>query len=114
MHGTLKSLTKCAECGQPFQPKRCDTAEFCSKECRQRSNNREMQRGKALLSLYVHTRFNRKAAAEKNLQTLIDRMVSNWVEEDRAAGRRVMRDLDEVMYAAVEHTAQRSDIRAGK
>lgn len=115
MHGTITKLSaKCAECGHEFHAKRPDRAEFCSTECRSRYNNRRRDRGAMLFDLYLHHRFNRKAAAEKNLQTLIDRMVGNWVEEDRRAGRRVMRDLADVMQAAMPHTNIRYDIRAGK
>lgn len=108
-------MCKCAECGKTFQAKRADTAEFCSSKCRMAYNNLEAKRGKQLLGLYVHTRFNRAAASERGLQTLIDRMVGNWVAEDRAAGRREMRPLQEVLFGAVEHVAVVNSVgRAGK
>lgn len=103
----------CAECAQEFEA-RDRRAEFCSTVCKNNTNNRRVKRGVMLLDLYVHTRFNRKVAGEKKLQTLIDRMVGNWIEEDRAAGRRYIRPVDDCISAAVQHTAVRSAVRAGK
>lgn len=116
MHGTLKTklTTRCAECAKDFSAKRPDRATFCSTECRGAWNVRRRDRGAMLLDLYIHTRFNRAKASEKGLQTMIDRMIGNWVEEDRQAGRKVMRELSEVIEAAMPHTNQRFDVRAGR
>lgn len=103
----------CAECCNAFVAKDY-RAEFCGTACKNAMNQRRRDRGAQLLDLYVHTRFNRKAAGEHGLQTIIDRMVGNWVEEDRQAGRRVMRPLDDVMFAAVQHVATVHNHRAGK
>jgi hypothetical protein len=103
----------CAECNEAFTAKD-RRAEFCGSKCRLAMNNRRRDRGAQLLDLYVHTRFNRKAAQERNLQTIIDRMVGNWIAEDRAAGRREMRPLDDVMFQAVQHVATTHSHRAGK
>ena len=103
----------CAECSQSFVAKDY-RAEFCGLACKNEMNKRRRDRGAMLLDLYIHQRFNRKAAGERGLQTLIDRMVGNWVEEDRAAGRRVMRPLDDCVFAAVQHTAVVNNHRAGK
>lgn len=106
-------LRGCAECGEPFKSQR-RKAEFCSKECRMAHNNRRRDRGAMLLDLYVHTRFNRQKAGERGLKTMIDRMIGNWVAEDREAGRRSMRPIDEVVQAAVSHTSKVYGHRAGK
>lgn len=103
----------CSECGTEFQAK-VASAEFCCQEHRLAYNNRRRDRGAMLFDLYVHTRFNRKASQEKGLQTLIDRMVGNWVEEDRAVGRKPMRELQDCIQAALPHTAIRTAYRAGK
>lgn len=103
----------CAECGAAFVAKDY-RAEFCGLACKNEMNKRRRDRGAMLLDLYIHQRFNRKAAGERGLQTLIDRMVGNWVEEDRQAGRRVMRPLDDCIFAAVAHTAVVNNHRAGK
>lgn len=103
----------CAECGADFIAKDY-RAEFCGLACKNEMNKRRRDRGAMLLDLYIHRRFNRKAAEARGLQSIIDRMVGNWIEEDRAAGRRWCRPLDDCIYAAVSHTAVRHNIRAGR
>lgn len=103
----------CAECGNVFEAK-APHAEFCSPSCRMAMNNRAMSRGKMLLDLYVHQRFNREEALAKGVKTILDRMVANWVNEDREAGRRVMRPLSDCLEAAVEHQAVINRVRAGR
>lgn len=104
---------KCGECGVEFIAKD-RRAEFCGTPCRVAHTNRRRDRGAMLYDMYVHLRFNREAATEEGLRTLIDRMVGNWVEEDRELGRRVMRPMDDVKQAALPHTVVRCNIRAGK
>lgn len=106
-------IRTCAECGEEF-PAGVESAEFCSQAHRLAYNNRRRDRGALLYDLYVHLRFNREAAAEKNLRTLVDRMVGIWVEEDRARRRRIMRPLHDCTQAALPHTVLRTEIRAGK
>jgi len=94
----------CAECASPFTAKDA-RADFCSLRCKNAWNNRVAQRGKVMLSLYVHRRFNRAEARAKGVHTLVDRMVTNWVREDREAGRRWAIPLQECLESAVRHTA---------
>lgn len=103
----------CAECGIDFKAK-APHADFCSSPCRMAANNRRMARGAKLFDLYVHQRFNRDEAQAKGVKTIIDRMVANWVAEDREAGRRVMRPLSDCLEAAVEHQAVINRVRAGR
>lgn len=103
----------CAECGATFEAK-APHAEYCSAPCRKAAGNRAMLRGKKLLELYVHQRFNRAEAQEKGVKTIIDRMISNWANEDREAGRRIMRPLRACMEAATEHRAVINRHRAGR
>ncbi|MCP3860035.1 MAG: hypothetical protein GY704_10315 [Phycisphaeraceae bacterium] len=35
-YGSVPAVTNCAECGEPFEPKRAD-AQFCGSACRQRA-----------------------------------------------------------------------------
>jgi hypothetical protein len=83
------------------------TAAFCAQPCCLAHNNRRRDRGALLVDLIVHDRFNRKEASGRGIRTLADRMVANWVNEDRRAGRRVMRPLQECIEAAAPHTAIR-------
>lgn len=109
-----KTFTRpCAECGTGFETKVL-SAEFCSTPCRLAANNRRRDRGAKLLDLYVHQRFNRAEAQGHNVKTLIDRMVSNWMTEDREMGRRAMRPLQDCMQAAVASSSSRHSARIRK
>lgn len=103
----------CAECGTAFQATDRKAA-FCSVACRTASNNRRRERGALLYDLLVHQRFNREVAQERQVRSLIDRMVSNWVAEDRAAGRRVLRPLQDCIEAALPHGATHLGIVCGR
>lgn len=100
-------MTCCAECGLTFRPKRSDRALFCSPACRNLSNARRRDRGAMIYDLLVHQRFNREEAQKKGVRSKVDRMISNWIAEDRAAGRRVMRPLQECLETAVACTSVR-------
>lgn len=96
----------CAECGQAFAPKRKDKAVFCSPACRNEANVRRRDRGALVYDLLVHHRFNRADAQKRGVRSKVDRMISNWIAEDRAAGRRAMRPLQDCIEAAVSATSQ--------
>lgn len=103
----------CAECGTAFEATD-RKAVFCSPACRTASNNRRRDRGALIYDLLVHQRFNREAAQERNVRSLVDRMISNWVAEDRDAGRRVLRPLQDCLEAALPHGATHLGIVGGR
>ncbi|SEK36776.1 hypothetical protein SAMN04515666_101338 [Bosea lupini] len=88
----------CAECGAPHKAAR-PTAEFCSATCRKAFNNRRALRGAELYDLFMAHRFERQAAQEARVLHAMNRLASNWREEDKAqrAGRKSWRRLAAVM-----------------
>lgn len=75
-------LLICKECGQQFRqvsPK----AEFCSAPCQKEFNNRRAMRGAKLHDLYMAHRFERDEAKRAGLMQVINRLASDWREEDR-------------------------------
>ncbi|TPM06972.1 transcriptional regulator [Mesorhizobium sp. B2-3-7] len=85
----------CLECGGPRSPK----AEFCSAGCRTDFNNRRKARGAELHDLYMAHRFDRANAKTAGVLQAMNRMASNWREEDKARrdGRRSWRATSEVL-----------------
>ena len=79
----------CLECGEP-KPSR---GEFCTTKCRQTFNNRRKLRGAELYDLYMVLRFERGLAKLLGIFQLINRMASNFRQEDKdkRAGRRSWR-----------------------
>ena len=80
----------CLECGEPFQSAKGD---FCSTSCRHDFNNRRKRRGAELYDLYMAHRFERTLAKKLRVFQAINRMASNWRQEDkeRREGRRSWR-----------------------
>lgn len=79
----------CLECGEGTTRQR----EFCSAKCRSDWNNRRKQRGAELYDLYMAHRFDRTNAQALRVFQAINRMASNFREEDKArrAGRQSWR-----------------------
>ncbi|RWQ35508.1 MAG: transcriptional regulator [Mesorhizobium sp.] len=98
----MPRLDACLECGEPFE--RAPSREFCSVKCRKDWNNRRMKRGAELYDLYMAHRFDRANAKDLRVFQAINRMASNFREEDRTerAGRQSWRRpsavLDERPY----------------
>ncbi len=76
-------LDACLDCGAGFPA--ATAREFCSKACRKRWNNRRATRGAELYDLYMAHRFDRQAAQALGVFQAINRMASNWRQEDRDA-----------------------------
>lgn len=89
----------CLECGTEFSGK----GEFCSNACRHAFNNRRKARGAELYDLYMAHRFERKEAQEQRVFQAINRLASNWRQEDlaRRAGRRSWRRIADVLVERI-------------
>ena len=68
----------CLECGKLVTSK----GEFCSTPCRSAFNNRRKQRGAELYDLYMAHRFERDHAQRLGVFQAINRLASNWRQED--------------------------------
>lgn len=81
---------ECLECGVPATGR---AAEFCSQACRFAFNNRRKRRGAELYDLYMAHRFDRAVATELGVFQAINRLASDYREQDKAerAGRRSWR-----------------------
>ncbi len=79
----------CQECGLPVSGARRGKA-FCSTHCRQRFNNRRMQRGAEIYDLFRALRRERDTAKQLNLWTQLCRLELMWQQEDekQRPGRR--------------------------
>lgn len=79
----------CLECGADHRCK----GDFCSTACRHDFNNRRKARGAELYDLYMAHRFERGLAKQLGVFQAINRLASNYREEDKArrAGRRSWR-----------------------
>lgn len=79
----------CLECSKPLSTRR-KGKEFCNASCRQRFNNRRMQRGAELYDLFRALRRERSKAKAMNLWTEICRLELGWNMDDekKRPGRR--------------------------
>lgn len=112
--GTVSSLRvhACLECGAP----RSRTADFCSKSCRSDFNNRRKARGAELYDLYMAHRFQRSVALDLGVFQAINRLASNFREEDRAErdGRRSWRKPEAVLGERPYLKSIVTRVRAGR
>lgn len=98
----------CANCGAEFEAKRPE-AENCSDKCRKARNNRRMTRGAEAYDVLMNMRFERGAAKEEKLWSLLCAMASEWKAEDEAMNARTHQSLpnslkDKVKYRVVKTT----------
>lgn len=79
----------CNECGEVYQPRRCDEL-FCSTPCRKAFDNRAMVRGRDLYHLFMTMRYERGAAKLLGVWAIVCRMAMEWRQEDerQRAGRK--------------------------
>lgn len=79
----------CIECSAPLSARRIGQ-EFCNTSCRQRFNNRRMQRGAEIYDLFRALRRERSQAKALNIWTEICRLELGWNMEDekQRPGRR--------------------------
>jgi hypothetical protein len=105
-------LNACLECGAESVAK----GSFCGTRCRMAFNNRRLQRGAELYDLYMAHRFERKTARQLGLFQAINRLASNWRQEDIAmrAGRKSWRNPRAVMEERVYLKAVGGRVRAGR
>lgn len=78
----MTRILACKECGKPFE-QISHKAEFCTAACQKDFNNRRATRGAKLHDLFMAFRFERDEARKANLQSVINRLASDWREEDR-------------------------------
>lgn len=71
----------CLECGGAAPGK----GDFCAATCRYEYNNRRKARGAELYDLYMAHRFDRQTAKELGVLQAMNRMASNWRQEDHQA-----------------------------
>lgn len=76
----------CRECGTALAG-RDRRAQFCGPACRKAHNNRRMTRGAVLYDFLMEHRFNRNATDANELRNLLYGLVSEYREQDQAAGR---------------------------
>lgn len=97
---------KCAECGGALEGRKA-VAAFCSGSCRKAWNNRRAMRGAQMYDLFMAIRYDRKAAKEQGLWSLLCRMAQDWKELDAAAGRQTLGSRKDLL----ERTALRHGSR---
>jgi len=102
----------CLECAKPKQ----ERGDFCSTRCRQKFNNRRKLRGAELYDLYMALRFEREAAKDLGVFQLINRMASNFRQEDKdeRAGRRSWRKTQSVIEERPYLRAVVTHVRIGR
>ena len=110
----IRRVHACLECGTDHSCK----GDFCSNACRHDFNNRRKARGAELYDLYMAHRFERNRAKQLGVFQAINRLASNFREEDKArrSGRRSWRSprtvLDERPFlkaiAAYDGTGRRA------
>lgn len=110
----MARLNACLECGTQFAAAR--GREFCTSACRQRWNNRRMQRGAELYDLYMAHRFDRANAQALGVFQAVNRMASNFHTEDAAerAGRRSWRATRAVLEERPYLRAVTTRMRMGR
>jgi len=72
----------CFECGTTFQADLEQEQCFCTGKCKDRWNNRRRLRGAELYDLFMNMRFDRAAAKEAGVWSVMCRMASQWRHED--------------------------------
>ena len=100
-----KTVRCCRECLKPLEKGLKATAVFCGIPCKAKWNNRRKNRGADLYDLFMNTRFNRKESVDRNLQSIMCRMASNWRDEDAAAGRTTYAPIGDCLANKVRHVA---------
>ena len=102
----------CLECGEGTPRK----GEFCSAKCRSDWNNRRRQRGAELYDLYMAHRFDRVTAQTLGVFQAINRMASNFREDDKARrdGRKSWRAPQTVMEERPYLRAVTTHVRIGR
>ena len=82
-------LRDCLDCGTAFQAGH-STSLFCAPACRQAWNNRRLRRGAELYDLFMAFRFDRPLARALRVLSMLNRLASNFRDEDRRerGGRR--------------------------
>lgn len=90
----------CLECGEQFQA-RDHEAHYCTSACRKAFNNRRAVRGAELYDLYMAHRFERPEAQANGVFKAINRLASNWREQDRRerSGRKSWRPFQKIFDA---------------
>lgn len=77
---------KCAECGERFDVKQAKQI-FCCNRCRDTYHNRMGKRGKVIAPLVMAYRVKRADEVAKRAHLDYCRMVADFNEEDKLAGR---------------------------
>lgn len=95
----LRTL-QCRECGRDFR-QNSPKAEFCSLSCKRSFNNRRALRGAEFYDLYMAHRFERDAAKQARVLSAINRLASDFREEDRRqrAGRKSWQSFSRIFDA---------------
>lgn len=71
----------CKECGTDVTPSR-QRRMFCCTACRQRFNNRRLERGAQLYDLFMSMRYEREKAADLGVWAIMCRIAKDFREED--------------------------------
>lgn len=88
---------ECLECGAPREAGAA--GDFCATACRDAFNNRRKARGAELYDLFMVHRHERPRAVELRILQAMNRLASNWRQEDRdrRSGRRSWRKPEDVL-----------------
>lgn len=84
----------CAECDKAFQTAYFDK-EFCCTPCRQKFNNRRIQRGGELYDLFRIMRRERDIAKAKGVWAEMCRLERQWNDEDN--GRKTWQSAEKAL-----------------
>ena len=78
----------CLQCGAdlPAYSGKGQRAKHCSTACRKAFNNLRATRGALLYDLFMASRFERGAADQAGLRSVMSRLASEWRDDDKAAG----------------------------
>lgn len=100
---TAPATRQCQECGQPYTASR-KAARFCGSACNAKFQNRRSQRGAMLYDLYMAHRFERPAAQRRGVLKVMNRLASNWRNEDHVKidGRKSWGDWQEFLSTRLD------------
>ncbi|WP_044558706.1 hypothetical protein [Azospirillum sp. B4] len=87
--GAHYARSRCAECGEDYQPTRIDAA-FCSAYCRKAHNDRRKERGLALIDAALEWRGKRQKGGFLKFCRLVDQFLRD--DRERKAAQKAARE----------------------
>lgn len=102
---TLTHSRTCRECLKPLRVSARPEIEFCGMACRIAWRNRRSSRGAELYDPFMGLRYEREAARDAGLWSLMCRMAQAWNDEDKAAGRKSYFSPRETVERSIRYRA---------